>query len=242
MLIASPAHVAAIHSESWRADPYPIFAELRRDRPGARLDWPMRGAGDWLVTRHADVAAALRDPALAISRTAAAAPGGTAYPCARDPNEPLQRTVLTTDGADHAALRSRTARAIGRVTPSVERCVADSVARVTQDLAKRRHFDLVDDFAQPICEAIWCDLMLIDSATICRLSRWSADYLEQGFIFGLGPVKTSAREAISGMRRVMAATLAENAAHDRFGILRAIAHDIPLAPEDATSATNTAIL
>ena len=43
-----------------RADPYPFYAELRRDRPVARARVPERGIV-WVVSRYADVKACLKD-------------------------------------------------------------------------------------------------------------------------------------------------------------------------------------
>ena len=243
MLIAAPDHVLAIQSAAWRADPYPLFAELRDRLPVARLDWPAHGAGDWLVTRHADVVAALRHPLLVVSRTGGV-PALRTAPGQRtaDPNEPLQHTVLTTDGDDYLPLRTRTARATAALTPAAEQRVIAHVARIARDLRARRRCDLVGDFAQPVCEAIWSDLMAIDIAGVRRLSVLSAAYLEQGFIFGHGPVKESARAAIAGMRDMLRTTLAANAARDDIGFLRSVATDFGRSREDAISVTNTAVL
>ena len=45
-------------SRELRSDPYPTYAALRREEP---VHWCELGEGFWVVTRHADVAACLRD-------------------------------------------------------------------------------------------------------------------------------------------------------------------------------------
>jgi hypothetical protein len=42
-----------------RANPYPVYAELRRERPVCRVE----PGGLWAVSRYSDVLAILRDPA-----------------------------------------------------------------------------------------------------------------------------------------------------------------------------------
>ena len=47
------------------ADPYPVFARLRATAPVYRSDI----LGGWVVTRFADVKAALNDPRLSVARS-----------------------------------------------------------------------------------------------------------------------------------------------------------------------------
>src|SRR5882672_9081213 len=91
------------------ANPYPLYATLRSSQPVFRVPVPVDvGAGVFLLTRHADVHAALRDTGLsadrrnsdAIERNRALLPSqllgeGTLY-----------RSMLMMDAPDHTRVRS----------------------------------------------------------------------------------------------------------------------------------------
>lgn len=60
---------APIVTPAFLQDPYPVYAHLRQEHPVQWSDEFFQGA--WLVSRHADVEPALRDPRLSAQRTGA---------------------------------------------------------------------------------------------------------------------------------------------------------------------------
>lgn len=89
-----------------RADPYPVLARLRREAPLYFAG--NEGAGSYIVTRYADVAAGFRDPRLSASRAEAMAK--RLPPEAREWVAPvtgnLAHWILLRDPPDHTRLRS----------------------------------------------------------------------------------------------------------------------------------------
>src|SRR5436853_7034308 len=95
-----------IASATFKADPFPFYARLRKEAPVCRVALPGGGAA-WLITRYADVTAALRDERFVKNRRAAF----TEEQKARQPwvpraFEPLTRNMLDLDPPDHTWLRA----------------------------------------------------------------------------------------------------------------------------------------
>ncbi|MER7274932.1 cytochrome P450 [Dactylosporangium sp. NPDC000244] len=139
------------------ADPYPRYAELRRAGPLAR-----GGVGQWVVSRHADVAALLRDRRL-----------GTEYPPeyhefsngtgpARDF---FERIILDRDPPAHTRLRRLMGAAFSpRLVQRMERQIARVTAGLLGPLAERGRFDAVADLAFPLPVTVVCELLGIPAA------------------------------------------------------------------------------
>src|SRR2546430_4334918 len=86
-------------------DPYPVYARLREAGPVVR-----GGPAQWVVARHAEVAALLREPRLSHDfpdlYQQLALGDGPAFAF-------IKRTVLNREGAVHARLRRMLRRALG---------------------------------------------------------------------------------------------------------------------------------
>jgi cytochrome P450 PksS len=89
-----------------RRDPHPLYARLRAEAPVHRLRLP-GGREAWLLLRHADVAAMLRDPRLMKDPASA----GRKRPWVPRAIAPLTRNMLDLDDPDHARLRRLAGRA-----------------------------------------------------------------------------------------------------------------------------------
>ena len=145
---------------SRRADPHAFYAELRRDRPVLRATVPGRGAV-WVVTRHADVAALLKDPRFSNDRRGSGVPspffGGLPMPRAI---RCLSSTMVGADDPVHGRLRNIVGRAftprrIGELEGRVER-----IARELLDaVAPAGRMDLVSDFALPLPFTVIAELL-----------------------------------------------------------------------------------
>ncbi|MFG3259399.1 cytochrome P450 [Streptomyces sp. NPDC048172] len=138
----------------FRADPYAVHARLRTEGPVHRAALP-DGTAVWLVTRDADVRAALADPRLSVDKSHAGdGYTGFSLPPALDAN------LLNLDGADHLRLRRLvsygfTARRVREAREGV-RAVA---GRCADRLAAAERPDLVRDFALPLPLAVIGDLL-----------------------------------------------------------------------------------
>ena len=146
--------------EELTADPYPVYARLRREAPACYVP----AVDLWLVTRWADVVAGAEDPA----RFPASMPGS-----------PLDRTlggasVLTVDGDEHEHLR---APMEGTLRPSkVEARAASIVARVCDELidafAADGEADLMSSFCEPLAVLSLAEVIGLRGLDATTLRRW----------------------------------------------------------------------
>ncbi|MEV6800344.1 cytochrome P450 [Micromonospora rifamycinica] len=136
-------------------DPPPEYARLRAEEPVTRAVMP-DGRTVWLVTRHADVQAAMSDPRISVNLRSPGfpAPGaGPALPA--DMPVPLFRTE------EHDAYRKLllphfTVRRIRAMRPQVQQIVDDVL---DQMIAAGPPADLVEALALPVPSMVICDLL-----------------------------------------------------------------------------------
>jgi cytochrome P450 len=184
------------------ADPYPAYARLRAAGPLCRM-----GPGTFGVTRHADVAALLRDRRL-----------GSEFPAAYHrrsvgdgaAGEFLGRIVLYRDPPPHTRLR----RLLGAAfSPGIVQGLRARVtALVDELLAPGRdtgRFDAVAALAQPLPVLVVCELMGIPADHRAEVRPHAAD-LGRAFGAVVPPADRAAADAAVGwLRGYLHALLAE---------------------------------
>jgi len=171
-------------------DPYPIYARLQAETPIAFYP----GWDAWIITRHADVAALLRDRRL--GRTMHHLQRSDESPAAdpaRAPFDEIQAgSLLEIEPPDHTRVK-QVVHAI--FTPKHVRALRERieglVARQLDDIAARpeRRFDLLRDFAEPIPVAVIAALLGVPVAERAPLLGWS-----KGIIGMFEPERTPAME------------------------------------------------
>lgn len=174
------------------------FKSLRRERPLAHFDeWDMRrrsafapppGAGFWAVTRHADVTAVSRNPAVFRS-------GQGAVTVLDLPPELLDffSGMIATDDPRHARLRRIVSSAF---TPRRVREVEDHVQRLATDIVSEigpsGTCDFATDVATPLPLRVICSMMGVprsEEAAVLRCTKIiSADNDDEYFAPGEDPV------------------------------------------------------
>ncbi|SEF37295.1 Cytochrome P450 [Amycolatopsis pretoriensis] len=154
--------------KSYVDDLFGVSAQLREAGPVHRVVTP-EGEPAWLVTRYADVRAALTDPALSLDNAnARAGYRGSALPPA------LARHLLNTDPPDHARLRrlvgqAFTARRVDGLAAGI-RTAADALL---DGLAGQPGADLVSTYAAPLPMTVICDLLGVPTADQGRFREWT---------------------------------------------------------------------
>lgn len=159
-------------SPGHRRDPYAAYARLRREAPVFYSDhWK-----GWLVTRHADVSAAFRHPALSANRMAAY--GRALPPPILAQVEPLLRNVshwiLMMDPPAQTRIRGLlagafTPRFIEQLRPRIQSIVdglLDEVIRLPR-------FDLVLAVAQPLPVMVIGEMLGLPAEDYPVLKAWS---------------------------------------------------------------------
>ena len=156
----APSALAAPLAEGafYAGDPYPTYAELRRESPVA---WCEPG-GFWALTSHAAVLAASTDPTTFCSRKGILAMEiGVEY--ATPP------TMMHTDPPEHTAYRKLVAPGF---RPSVIRGTAERVATRTEEVVDRLP-DAVTELAVPLPLLLIADVLGVPTDDLDRFFAWS---------------------------------------------------------------------
>ncbi len=162
---------------TWASDPFPLYAELRERAPIHRNEM-----GFWVVARHADCLAVLRDRRassdgqnIALERLPE---GFRQMPDGTDGvDEAMQamRPFLFRDPPDHTRLRGLVSKAF---TPRVIESLRDRTQDIVDELLdvafEAGEIDLVEAFAYPLPVRVICDLLGVPVDDQDRFKEWSA--------------------------------------------------------------------
>ena len=211
----------APHDLSFVADPYPAYAELRRDAPVTYDE----ATDHWLVTRHRDVDALLRDRRF--GRTYLHMASHEEMGRERPPErlEPFWRLInagiLDMEGADHARVRRLVSKAF---TPAFVEGLRPRVEKIVVDLAGAvdgsGEIDLLPTIAEPLPVTVIAEMLGVPEADRHLLRPWSADICK---MYELNPTPQAEADAV-------------RASVEFSGYLRALARERAHAPgEDLIS-------
>ena len=159
---------------TFKANPYPTYAELRSGAPVYRAELP-DGRGVWLVTRYDDVVAVLKDERFAKDWRSAMSPEQLAQiPPIPEVMRPLSENMLDKDPPDHERLRrlvskAFTPRLIERMRPRVQE-IADTLLDAVED---KGGMDLIDDYAFPLPITVIAELLGVPVEDRNRFREWS---------------------------------------------------------------------
>ncbi|WP_437876809.1 cytochrome P450 family protein [Sorangium sp. So ce513] len=167
--------VPDISSAQHKANPHPLYARLRAEAPVVRIVFG-DGKPAWLVTRHADVASALKDPRLGKDpfRVLTARERVAQTPWTPSFLRPLTKNMLDQDPPDHTRLRALvhqvfTPRRVedlrGRIVTITEGLVAQARARGA--------IDLLEELALPLPIRVIGELLGIPEADWPRFRAWT---------------------------------------------------------------------
>jgi cytochrome P450 len=176
MTEACPIHFDPLAPEQ-RRDPYPVYAQARRDAPVFYAD----EFGFWLVTRYDDVLAVLKDNATfssvgALTSSAHELPPEVEAVLADGwPDMPI---IIDTDPPLHTRIRGLINRAFTprRVTEMEPRIRAVAHELIDAFAADGRA-DVVDRFAWPLPLNVIGDMLGLPRDDLEQLHRWSHDFL-----------------------------------------------------------------
>jgi len=160
-------------SPEFRRDPYPFYAELRREAPVHRSDF-----GLWLISRYDDVVFTLKRHDL-FSSTA----------MNMNVHDKPTRTVINTDPPVHTRMRNIVNRAF---TPKMVADMEPRIREVTRELLdaviERGEMDFVRDFAVPLPVTIIAEILGVDASRRDDFKRWSSASV------GMAPVGDERRD------------------------------------------------
>jgi pimeloyl-[acyl-carrier protein] synthase len=202
-------------------DPYPLYHRLRAEDPVHRS--PL---GFWVLTRHADVLAVLRDPRM--SRDPRRSERVELLRASAEVDELLASeeaapSMLFVDPPDHTRLRTLvnkafTPAAVERLRPRVEEIVGGLLDRVAGVGA----MDVVEELAYPLPVTVICELFGVPEADRDRFRAWS-----RGLVHLLDPLVAAdalerALQARQALRDYLHGVIAERRAHPTGDLLSAL--------------------
>jgi cytochrome P450 len=157
-----------------RANPYPLYAELRKS-PVTRED-----DGTYVVSGYNEIVALLHDPR--VSSDPDSRPGMAGETAEPDPGEPA-KSFINRDPPDHDRLRELAMRPFG--PPETPRRIDDMrpwLAEITtgliDKLADKNSADIVDDFAYPLPVTAICQLLGVPLEDQPRFHQWADALIE----------------------------------------------------------------
>ncbi len=165
--MAQPSIFDQILDYSHRANPYPLYAELRRTPVTRQVD------GSYLISTYPEIVSVLHDPRISsdMRNSAGAAAADTAEAPGLPPN------FLHLDPPEHDRLRRMTMRYFGPPnTPAriagMEPELLGIVTKLIDGLAGRNRIDVVDDLAYPFPVAVICELLGVPHEDEPRFHAW----------------------------------------------------------------------
>jgi cytochrome P450 len=156
-----------------RDNPYPTFAELRRNAPVCQVE----PGGLWAVSRYEDVLQVIKTSQLFSSEGFRL----TTAPPWLGRSNPLTDSMLFRDPPNHGRLRALVSRAF---TPAIlaqqEPGLRARAEKLVTRLLDRRSVDFVEDFAMPVPASVIGALLGLDPSLHSRFKSWANDIIAIG--------------------------------------------------------------
>ncbi|MEV4060026.1 cytochrome P450 [Nonomuraea dietziae] len=158
------------------ASPYAVYDELRREAPVSFFE----PTGQWLIARHADVNALLRDRRLGRSYLHLASHEEFGREPEPDFQEPFWRVIragmLDVEPPVHTRLRRLVSKAFTpRMVESMRPRVRAIVEGLVDDFVEKGGGDLIAEVAEPLPVTVIAEMLGVPDADRHLLRPWSAD-------------------------------------------------------------------
>ncbi len=147
-----------------RANPYPLYAELRRNSPVCEV----APGGLWAVTRFEDVMAILKNPQLYPSEGFR-----RAYQPPWFPDYPMGDSMLVMDPPYHTRLRALVNRAFGTAALArLEPRIRQRVTQIVNELPLGQPVNFVKAFSERVPASVMGDLFGLPTELHPSITRW----------------------------------------------------------------------
>jgi cytochrome P450 len=162
--------VARLMRPETKADPYPLYADLRRR---GLVRSPL---GSWVTSSHATASSILRDRRFSSAPVHQRGYRPPDYP-AGDPRAELPADhMLTMDPPDHTRLRRLVSSAFSpRAVTGLEPWIRDTTGRLLAPVDATAGFDLIDALAFPLPIAVICHLLGVPARDQSQFRAWGHD-------------------------------------------------------------------
>lgn len=169
-----------LNGDQFKANPFPTFAQMRKEEPIFRLETGGNPDVLWIITNHEYSEAVLRDHKRFLkrwenTRTPEERAKLTPEPLAA---QMLNNHMLNTDGDDHTRLRTLVNKAFSGNIMHQQRERVQAIANELLDQVEAKgEMDLIDDYAFPIPIVVICDLLGIPHQDRDKFRAWSNAFL-----------------------------------------------------------------
>ncbi|MGW2378271.1 cytochrome P450 [Kitasatospora sp. NPDC001683] len=166
----TPDTLRRILDYSSRADPYPLYAELRKT-PVARQE-----DGSYVISTYREITDILHDPHLSSDIRNLSHPTAGA-------EEQTTPAFINLDPPEHDRLRRMAMRHFGPphtpgLVTGMEPALSSIVGGLIDDFAGKEQIDLVDDFAYPFPVTVICHLLGVPREDEPRFHLWVNDIID----------------------------------------------------------------
>ncbi|MFD4864271.1 cytochrome P450 [Streptomyces sp. NPDC058412] len=161
----TPGILARILDPSNRADPYPLYAELRKTPVAPQED------GSYVVSTYRAITELLHDPHVSSDLRNQTRPTPSAAYTEGTPE------FINTDPPDHDRLRRMTMRHFGPphsagLVDGMRPALTATIGRLIDGFADKPQIDVVDEFAYPFPVGVICNLLGVPPEDEPRFSQW----------------------------------------------------------------------
>lgn len=194
-----------------RANPYPLWAELRETRVAPQEN------GGFIVGGYHDILALLHDPRISSDKRNRGS---------GEPADDEVRQFISCDAPEHDRLRRMTNRAFGPPNcPNRIDSMRGELSAMASSLADRlegkSRVDIVDDFAYPLPVTMICRILGVPHEDEPRFHVWA-----EALVAAIDPTgQTQAGNAKQEMLEYIAGLIAERRANPRDDMLSELTHD-----------------
>ncbi len=159
-----------------RANPYPLYAELRKTPVARQAD------GTYVVSTYHEIAALLHDPRVSSDPRSRTELGG-AMPVPEDGPPGVPLSFINRDPPVHDQLRDLAMRPFGPpCTPGriegMRPWLTEIATGLIDSFAGKHRIDIVDDFAYPLPVAAICRILGVPREDQPRFSQWAHAVIE----------------------------------------------------------------
>jgi len=174
--MAQPSTYQQVLDPANRANPYPLYAELRKT-PVSRED-----DGTYVVSTYHEIFALMHDPR--VSSDPRCHPGATSAEAGPDREQSaLPLAFINRDPPDHDRLRELAMRPFGPpCTPGrvdgMRPWLAEITTSLIDKLADKNQVDIVDDFAYPLPVTAICEILGVPLEDQPRFHQWADAIIE----------------------------------------------------------------
>jgi cytochrome P450 len=172
--------LTALRDSTLRANPYPFYERLRTTAP---VHWDAAAGmeGGWVLTRHADVMAALREPHVSAERLEP--PQGDDWlppeyrEAARQVFRAMPHQLLFLDPPDHTRLRGLVSKAF---TPRLVEALRPRIVELANELLdpvqEAGQMDVIVSLAYPLPAIVIAEMLGVPTEDREQFILWSSDF------------------------------------------------------------------